>query len=84
MTTESMQISKEESGTIISPTKNITLRISRSNPKISSEQKFDEFTVPYQKWTTVLDAILEVKKYLDLLQLPFLLPLLHLETLLQM
>ena len=24
-----------------------------------------EFTVPYRRWTTVLDAILEVKKYID-------------------
>ncbi len=65
MTAESVQIPKEESGTIISPTKNVTLRISRSNPKTSTEEKFDEFTVSYQKWTTVLDAILEVKRHLD-------------------
>ncbi|HEY7368114.1 MAG TPA: 2Fe-2S iron-sulfur cluster-binding protein, partial [Nitrosopumilaceae archaeon] len=65
MIDESLQISKKESKNMISPTKTITLRISRSNPKKNTEQKFDEFKIPYQKWTTVLDAILEVKKHLD-------------------
>lgn len=65
MTSESLQISKEESGVSVSPTKTITLRIARSNPKTNQETKFDEFKIPYQKWTTVLDAILEVKKHLD-------------------
>ena len=65
MATESLQISNEESGTIVSPTKAITLRIARSNPKKNTERKFDEFKIPYHKWTTVLDAILEVKKHLD-------------------
>ena len=46
--------------------KTITLRIARSNPgHDSSVRGFDEFDVPYEKWTTVLDAILEVKKRLD-------------------
>lgn len=65
MTSEGLQISKEKSGIIVSPTKTITLRISRYNPKINNESKFDEFKIPYQRWTTVLDAILEVKKHLD-------------------
>jgi succinate dehydrogenase / fumarate reductase iron-sulfur subunit len=65
MTSEGLQISKEESGIIVSPTKTITLRISRYNPKINNESKFDEFKIPYQRWTTVLDAILEVKKHLE-------------------
>jgi succinate dehydrogenase / fumarate reductase iron-sulfur subunit len=65
MMDERLQISKTESTNIISPTKTITLRISRLNPKKNNEQKFDEFKIPYQKWTTVLDAILEVKKHLD-------------------
>lgn len=65
MTSEGLQISKEESGIIVSSTKTITLRISRYNPKINNESKFDEFKIPYQRWTTVLDAILEVKKHLD-------------------
>lgn len=65
MASEGLPISKEESGIIVSPTKTITLRIFRYNPKISNESKFDEFKIPYQRWTTVLDAILEVKKHLD-------------------
>jgi len=60
-----LQISKEGSRLSISPTKTIMLRISRNNPKINNDSKFDEFKIPYQKWTTVLDAILEVKKHLD-------------------
>ena len=65
MATESVQIPKEESETIGSETKNITIRIARSNSATNSEQKFDEFTVSYQKWTTVLDAILDIKKHQD-------------------
>ena len=65
MTAESVQLSNEESKTIISPEKTITLKIARSNPNSNSEFRFDEFKIPYQKWTTVLDAILEVKKHLD-------------------
>ena len=65
MTDEILETSKTESRNMISPTKTITLRISRSNPKTNTEPKFDEFKIPYQKWTTVLDAILEVKKHLD-------------------
>ena len=45
--------------------KTITLRISRSNPSENLETKFDEFKVPVQKWTTVLEAILYVKSNLD-------------------
>jgi succinate dehydrogenase / fumarate reductase, iron-sulfur subunit len=65
MVSEGLQIAKEESGISVSPTKTITLRISRYNPKTNHPSKFDEFKIPYQKWTTVLDAILEVKKHLD-------------------
>lgn len=45
--------------------KTVTIRISRSNPSKDRETKFDEFKVSVQKWTTVLEAILEVKKHLD-------------------
>jgi len=48
----------------ISP-KSITLRISRYNPKHDDSSILMEYTVSYEKWTTVLDAILEVKKYFD-------------------
>ncbi len=65
MTAQIPQISKEESPTMASSTKSITLKISHYNPKTDSGPKFVEYTIPYQKWTTVLDAILEAKKYLD-------------------
>ncbi len=45
--------------------KSITLRISRYNPKYDDTSGFMEFNVSYEKWTTVLDAILEVKQYFD-------------------
>lgn len=59
------QIAEEKSKTIGSPSQYITLRIAKSNPQTNSPQTFVEFKIPYQKWTTVLDAILEVKKHLD-------------------
>ena len=59
------QISEEKSQTVASPTKSVTLRIARSNPSAGEQKTFAEFKVPYQKWTTVLDAILEVKKHFD-------------------
>ncbi len=43
----------------------ITLRIARSNPSENTSTKFDEFKIPVQKWTTVLEAILYVKQNLD-------------------
>lgn len=42
-----------------------TLRVSRYNPEHDSEASFAEFSVPYEKWTTVLEAILAVKQHLD-------------------
>jgi len=59
------QIAEEKSKTIGSPSQYIRLRIAKSNPQTNSPQTFAEFKIPYQKWTTVLDAILEVKKHLD-------------------
>ena len=53
-----------EAATTPSP-KIITLRIARYNPQHDSETKFMEFNIPYERWTTVLEAILEVKKYFD-------------------
>lgn len=49
----------------ISPQSKITLRIARSNPDKDKETRFDEFKVSVEKWTTVLEAILDVKKHLD-------------------
>ena len=58
-------IADEQTSMPVSSSKSITLRISRYNPKHDDSSIFTEFSVPYEKWTTVLDAILEVKKYLD-------------------
>ncbi len=58
-------IANEQTSTPASSPKSITLRISRYNPEYDSSSKFMEFTVSYQKWTTVLDTILEVKQYFD-------------------
>lgn len=43
----------------------ITLRISRYNPKHDDTREFMEFSISYEKWTTVLEAILEVKQQFD-------------------
>ena len=58
-------IAEEQVSTPLSSGKTITLRISRFNPSHDSTKQFMEFNVPYQKWTTVLEAILEVKKHFD-------------------
>ena len=58
-------IVNEQTSTPLSSSKSITLRISRYNPKHDKSSGFMEFSVPYEKWTTVLDAILEVKKHFD-------------------
>ena len=59
------KISEERPQTIVPSTKNVTLRIKRSNPEVSSEERFDELIVPVEKWTTVLDALLDAKSHLD-------------------
>ena len=58
-------IAEEQSSTPLSSSKTVTLRIARFNPKHDQERKFMEFNVPYEKWTTVLEVILEVKKHFD-------------------
>ena len=45
--------------------KPITLRIARYNPEHDSEKQFMEFNLQYERWTTVLEAILDVKKHFD-------------------
>jgi len=45
--------------------KTMTLRISKFNPDKDHAPTFLEFPVSYEKWTTVLDAILEAKNYHD-------------------
>ena len=58
-------IAEEESSTPLSSAKIVTLRIARFNPEYDKERKFMEFNIPYEKWTTVLEVILEVKKHFD-------------------
>ena len=49
-----------------SPSETITLRIARYNPNDEkSEKHFMSFQVNVRKWTTVLEAILDVKKHFD-------------------
>ena len=42
-----------------------TLRIARYNPEKDNEKQFMEFSVPVEKWTTVLETILNVKQHQD-------------------
>lgn len=58
------QMAEEQSSTEVS-SKTVTLRIAKSNPEHGSASQFAEFKVPYERWTTVLDAILDVKKHMD-------------------
>ncbi len=57
-------IAEEKISTTVS-SKPITLRIARFNPQNDSDTKFMEFKVPVEKWTTVLEVILDVKKHFD-------------------
>jgi succinate dehydrogenase / fumarate reductase, iron-sulfur subunit len=43
----------------------VNLRVYRRNPKQGESSNFDKFEVPIQRWTTVLDALLHAKSYLD-------------------
>ena len=58
-------IADEQVPSALSTTKTILLRISRFNPEFDDSNKFMEFNVSYEKWTTVLEAILDVKKHHD-------------------
>ncbi len=51
-------IANEQASSPLSSANSITLRIARYNPEQDSASRFVEFAVPYEKWTTVLDAIL--------------------------
>lgn len=56
---------EQASSSPLSSSSFLTLRIARYNPEHDDSPRFVEFTVPYEKWTTVLEAILQVKKHLD-------------------
>ena len=43
----------------------VNLRVYRRNPKQGKSSHFDKFEVPIRRWTTVLDALLHAKSYLD-------------------
>ena len=43
----------------------ITLKVYRENRAQKTGSHHDTFEVPYKKWTTVLDALLYVKSYID-------------------
>jgi len=45
--------------------KKIVLKIFRENTAQKTDSHYDIFNVPYKKWTTVLDALLHVKSYMD-------------------
>ena len=47
------------------PPQTKTLRIARFNPEKDNEKQFVEFSVPVEKWTTVLETILDVKQHHD-------------------
>jgi len=59
------EISSPDSANITSQPTTVTIRIARSNPSEHTPPKFDEFKIPVQKWTTVLEAILYVKQNFD-------------------
>jgi len=62
---QTSSLAEEKTTNSVSASKIITLRIARFNPKKDDERKFMEFQVPVAKWTTVLEAILDVKKHFD-------------------
>ena len=46
-------------------TRYATLKIARSNPAKDEKKHFVEFVIPYERWTTVLEAILDAKRHFD-------------------
>ncbi|MFB5645477.1 MAG: succinate dehydrogenase/fumarate reductase iron-sulfur subunit [Nitrosopumilaceae archaeon] len=62
---QTTSLAEEKINSPASPSNTITLRVSKFNPVTDSAKHWIDFKVPYQKWTTVLDAILEAKKHLD-------------------
>lgn len=59
------EIAPEKATTPISSSKTITVRIAKYNPNEDHEKKYISFQVPVEKWSTVLEAILDIKKYFD-------------------
>ena len=62
---QTSSLAEEKINSLASPAMTTTLRIAKFNPATDHEKTWVDFKIPYQKWTTVLDAILEAKKHLD-------------------
>lgn len=62
---QTTSLAEEKVNSLASPSNTITLRVAKFNPATDNEKHWIDFQVPYQRWTTVLDAILEAKKHLD-------------------
>lgn len=58
-------LAEEKTSTVLSSPQVVTLRIARFNPNTDHDTRYSEYQVPVEKWTTVLDAILDVKKHFD-------------------
>ncbi len=43
----------------------ITLKVAKYNPNTDHEKRWIDYEIPYKKWTTVLDVILEAKSLSD-------------------
>ncbi|MDH3610895.1 MAG: succinate dehydrogenase/fumarate reductase iron-sulfur subunit [Nitrosopumilus sp.] len=63
--TQVPSIAEEQTAKSSSSSKSVKLRIAKYNPEHDGESKFMEFSIPYERWTTVLEAILKVKKHFD-------------------
>ena len=58
-------LAEEKTSTPISSSRTITVRIAKYNPNTDDEKKYITYQIPVEKWTTVLEAILDVKKHFD-------------------
>jgi len=52
-------IAEEQADSHVSPSSSVILRIARYNPETDEKSRFMEFNIPYERWTTVLEAILQ-------------------------
>ena len=59
------QEKQEESRVEVPKANLVTLKIKKYNPNRDSSSSYQNYQVPVEKWTTVLDALLDVKQNLD-------------------
>jgi len=64
-TADSKNIGKDNHNNNDASEKRIKLKVYRENRSQKTGSHYDTFDVPYRKWTTVLDALLYVKSYID-------------------